>query len=272
MKKKLISIIVVALCLVGFSTNVRAEVVADDLASTLQDEINSYKSNEAYYEYIEKFRSIDTSLYKPSNDKINVYIFRGSTCGYCLKAVTFFTDILEEYGKYFNLVTYEVWENKDNNSLMEEVASALNEEPEGVPYIVIGDKTFPGYDTSFDKDIKATIKEAYENKDNGYQDIVASVIDGTELNIGKKDDNSTAITIIIILVVIAGLAFLIYMAKDNIEDEKMPEEKIEIKKETAKKPSPKTTANKKNSVSKKTTTKKQTTSKKTNTTKKNTKK
>ena len=35
----------------------------------------------------------------------------------------------------------------------------------GVPYIVIGDKVFPGYADSYNEDIKAAIDELYDSKD-----------------------------------------------------------------------------------------------------------
>lgn len=285
MKKKIISLLVVTLCLLGFTNVVKAEVEANDLKATLQDEISSYKGEESYKEYVDKFEAIDTSLYKASDDKINVYIFRGSTCGYCLRAINFISDILTEYGKYFNLVTYEVWGNEDNADLMTNVASALGKEVEGVPFIVIGDQVFDGYANTYDDDIKAAIKDAYDHKDNGYEDVVDSVINGKSISKKSSDSNSTAVTIIILLIVVAGVFFLIYMAKDDTLEEKKEDEELtsqktvnEPKKTSTKVSSttPKKSTTKKSTstktTAKKTTTKKATTSKKTSTKKTTTKK
>lgn len=290
MKKKIISLLVVALCFVGFTNVVNAEIEANDLKATLQDEINNYKGEESYKEYIDKFEAIDPSLYKASDDKINVYIFRGSTCGYCLRAINFISDILPEYGKYFNLVTYEVWSNEDNADLMTNVASALDKEVEGVPLIVIGDQVFDGYTNSYDEDIKAAIKDSYDHKDNGYEDVVDSVINGKSINKKSSDGNSTAVTIIILLIVVAGVFFLIYMAKDDTLEEKKEDEESEKnvsepkktstkvsstttkKSTTAKTTTPKKATAKKSTSAKTTTAKKAGTTKKTSTKKTTTKK
>ena len=63
---------------------------------------------------------------KAESKKINVYIFRGEGCPHCEEALEFFDSLEkdEEYSKYYNLVKYEVWNNKDNAKLMEEVAKA----------------------------------------------------------------------------------------------------------------------------------------------------
>ena len=78
-------------------------------------------------------------------DQINVYIFKGDGCGYCAAALEFFESIESEYGAYFDLVEREVWYDEDNATLMSEVAAYFGEEVRGVPYIVIGDKTFQGF-------------------------------------------------------------------------------------------------------------------------------
>ena len=198
-----------------------------------------------------------------AKDKINVYIFKGETCGYCARALEFFNGLDEEYKSYFNLVEKEVWNDKNNAALMESVGKHFNFEVKGVPFIVIGDKYFDGYVSSYDDDIKSTIKAAYNDDD--YKDVVSAIIDGENLD----DSSSTAFTIIIILAVVAGVFFLVYMAKDNtnvVEEikEEPKEEKVLEKKETSPKKTVSKTSNKKttkatSTTSKKTTSKKSTT-------------
>lgn len=112
--------------------------------------------------------------------KINVYIFHGDGCPHCAKAFEFFDSIEEEYGKYYNLVKYETWTSlfaSRNNKMMKEVAQSFNEDLEklGVPYIIIGDKTFLGYSDSYKEDIKKAIVDAYNDED--YEDKVKPIID-----------------------------------------------------------------------------------------------
>jgi glutaredoxin len=112
-----------------------------------------------------------------SKEKVKVYIFYGDGCPHCHRAFEFFKSIEDEYGKYYKLVKYETWYSSSNNKMMFQVAEKMGTDTEnlGVPYIIIGDKTFEGYTESYDEDIKKAIKDAYENDD--YKDKVKPIID-----------------------------------------------------------------------------------------------
>lgn len=142
-----------------------------------------------------------------AKEKINVYIFRGEGCPHCEEALKFFDSIEEEYGQYYSLKQYEVWNDQDNATLMNKVASELNEEASGVPYIVIGKKTFSGYATSYDDQIKSAIKNAYDS--DSYKDVVKSVQSNTSTT-EKNDSPIVAIVIVagIAVILIAGLVVL----------------------------------------------------------------
>ena len=109
-------------------------------------------------------------------DKIKVYIFYGDGCPHCHNAMEFFKSIEEEYGKYFELVSYETWYSSTNNKLMLSAAEALNTDTTnlGVPYIIIGDKTFLGYTESYNEDIKEAIVNAYNDDD--YKDKILPLV------------------------------------------------------------------------------------------------
>ena len=151
-----------------------------------------------------------------AQEKVNVYIFRGEGCPHCEEALEFFDKLSkdEEYSKYYNLKKYEVWYDEDNAKLMEKVASELNETASGVPYIVIGKKTFSGYSEETGEQIKIAIKEAYDSisdtseSKKTYKDVVKSVQKGTT---EKKDKGSAVpivITIGVAVFIIAGLVVL----------------------------------------------------------------
>lgn len=194
------------------------------------------------------------SVFADSKEKINVYIFRGEGCGFCAKALTFFEGLDEEYQSYFNLVEKEVWENDENAAQMQKVADYFDEDVKGVPYIIIGDKTFQGFDEAeYGEDIKAAIKESYENADGSYKDIVASILNEEPL----EKSNNSAVTIIVIVAAIAGIGFLIYMAREENEETVLEEVKTPKKTTSSKSTSKKTTSTKSN-TKKKTTTKKTT--------------
>jgi len=100
-----------------------------------------------------------------AKEKVPVYFFHGDGCPHCAEAKMFF-DSLEstEYGNMFEIKSYEVWNDEDNAKLMYAFAVINDEADEatGVPYIVIGDKSWIGYTDTFDKELKDQIKKVYE--------------------------------------------------------------------------------------------------------------
>lgn len=100
--------------------------------------------------------------YLESQDMANIYLFYGSTCPHCHDFLNFLNNSLEEYGKYFRLRAYEVWDNKINEKIMNAAAEELNTTIEGVPFIVIGNQYFTGYSESMNEDILNAIMTEYK--------------------------------------------------------------------------------------------------------------
>ena len=118
------------------------------------------------------FVMIPFSANAKSNDKITIYMFRGKGCGYCRSFLTFLSNINPEYGKYFELKSYEVWYDQNNGELMSKISTFLEQEAGGVPYIIIGDKVFAGYASSYDEQIKTAIKDLYNTKKSKRYDVI----------------------------------------------------------------------------------------------------
>jgi len=137
-------------------------------------------------------------------EPVKVYLFHSTSCGYCKNALAWFKSIEEEYGKYFDLVDYEV-SSAENSSLWEEAATIMGDQVGGVPYMVVGEYSYPnGFasDTVIDTETKKTmgdqlierIMETYES-DNRYDVMV-------EINNKPSYDN---IVTIVAVVIIAGI-------------------------------------------------------------------
>lgn len=144
-----------------------------------------------------------------AKEKIKVYMFRGQGCPHCEEAIQFFSKLEkdDEYKNYYSLKKYEVWYNEKNAKLMESVAEELNKEASGVPFIVIGKKTFNGFSSEMEDEIKKAIKDNYES--DSYKDIVKKV--NNNQNGTKKEDNATVpiiITIGVAVLIIGGLVVL----------------------------------------------------------------
>ena len=158
-----------------------------------------YKSNSVntYKEPIEKVEDEDEIIRGPGSEdensnsnnnyddentirrnEIKVYEFYGSTCSYCMSLNNWFTSIEDEYGKYFELVKFEVWSSQENQELMYDVADYLNITVSGVPFVVIGDKYTLGFsETTTPNIIINYIMEEYNKSDSERIDIIEKVKD-----------------------------------------------------------------------------------------------
>lgn len=145
--------------------------------------------------------------------KVNVYFFRGEGCSHCAEAEEWFDSIKEEYSEYYNLVDYEVWYNTDNSDLMQKVADARGEEAEGVPYIIIGDKSWNGFDSSYEEDMINQIKSVYAQDVKDRYDIMTLLNDSKT---SKKDSNASDVLVLLAIIVVAGgIGFGIYKARKS---------------------------------------------------------
>lgn len=107
----------------------------------------------------------DFSNYKETDKQITIYLFRGNGCHFCQDFLNFLNSIVDEYGKYFKVVSYETWYDRNNYDLMTEVSTFLGQPSTGVPYIIIGDQVFGGYSSNYDDAIKKAITDLYNSKD-----------------------------------------------------------------------------------------------------------
>ncbi|MBQ6687280.1 MAG: thioredoxin family protein [Bacilli bacterium] len=150
----------------------------------------------------------ETKVEPRTKDEVNVYLFWGNGCGYCEAAKEFFASIEDEYGDKFELVEYEVWYDKNNNELKETVIDYMNDDASGVPYIVIGEKTFGGYASDFNEDIIKAIEEEYESDERF--DVIEKIESG---DIEPSKNYDTLIVIGIFVVVIGGFGALIFFSR-----------------------------------------------------------
>ena len=110
-----------------------------------------------------------TSDIKYDKEKLNIYFFWGNGCEHCEALISFLNSLTEDYDKYFDLYTLEVWYNEDNNKLMTELTEELGKEVKGIPCLIIGDQVFSGFSEDMKEDIKKAIKKEY--KENPQYDV-----------------------------------------------------------------------------------------------------
>lgn len=153
-----------------------------------------------------------------TKEPVNVYLFHGSTCPHCKEAIEWFDSIEEEYGDYFTLVTYEVWEDQENSKFMDNIAKFRKDNPTGVPYIIVGDYSYEngfGADSIIDQETGKTegdrmierILELYESDDR--YDVIEAY--------NNRPDYSVVVGIVA-FVIIAGVVGTTIIVRRNNED------------------------------------------------------
>ena len=97
---------------------------------------------------------------KTEDEKINIYFFFGDGCPHCANEEKFLAFLEDKYGDYYNLYTYETWYNSDNLSLMKKVKEIMGDNVNNaVPYTIIGDTSYLGYNDSVGEKIEGKVKE-----------------------------------------------------------------------------------------------------------------
>lgn len=159
------------------------------------------------------------------HEKINVYMFRGHGCSACYGALTQINANFDKYSDYLTFVTYEVWNNKANASLLELVGETYDADISGIPFFVVGD-SYTSIGFNQEELLKAVAKE-YQNEK--YVDKVkelAKKVSGVEAKTLKEaciedeiipDDSDTGNDTIVIFsifgVVLAGVAALVIFSR-----------------------------------------------------------
>lgn len=150
-------------------------------------------------------------------EEVNVYIFKGDGCGYCQAALEWFDEIDEKYGERFELHEYETWYDEDNAKLMEAVADVRGEDVQGVPYIIVGNQSWNGFDESYKTEILDKIKSEYKAAVDERYDVMDFVDEVPSSKDSSEDDSiadDIAITVLL-LVVVAGVGVGIYSLRKS---------------------------------------------------------
>ena len=148
----------------------------------------------------------DKAINEESNE-VRIYMFRGEGCPHCEEAIEWLNSIESDYGSKFQLISYEVWNNTDNSEFMQQVADVRGENPSGVPYIIIGDKTWYGFDESYKTEILDEIDTEYKQEVKDRYDILEYVKTGKAPKKSESGvDTNSLITLVIVVAVIGGIA------------------------------------------------------------------
>ena len=224
--KKIISIFTILLVGLMIDSTVYAKTEVKDLKATVEEEVsyfgdkNNFETDEqfqAYQQYVKLMNEADLSNFENDDKKVNIYIFRGDTCWHCLDEVSWFASQVKDFGNYFNVYTYEIWNNDDNAKLMQNVVKVLKKTNNGVPLTIIGKKMYSGFQESTGQQMLDDIQELYDHDLNDRYDISKYVDLETGDIIPSKESNSKAAIVIIVLtlVLMGGIVGIYYVSKSK---------------------------------------------------------
>ncbi len=118
-------------------------------------------------------------------EEINLYLFHSQDCTHCQSERKWLESIKDKYDN-LNIYEYEITRNSDNSALLDKVKERLSSTSNYVPYTVIGEQHWIGWN----EDNKTKITEAIENYDFSKRDIVNEVINNIDgEKIGNTDDS-----------------------------------------------------------------------------------
>lgn len=121
------------------------------------------------------FLFIPTS--KASN-KVDLYLFHSSTCQHCQAEREWLDEIQDTYPS-LEVHLYEVAEDKDNASLMKNIKDKLNIDNQQVPFTVIGDHYYIGFEDSIKASMEELIKTEIESPSTN---VIAKILNNEDVS------------------------------------------------------------------------------------------
>jgi len=131
-------------------------------------------------------------------DKVNIYLFYGNGCPHCAKEEAFLDRLEEKYQGKINVYRYETWYNSANKNLMLSIKTLFGvNATTGVPFTVMGEEYYPGYNDYVGKKIEDKLREYLE-----IDTITEDVVDENKENIpflGEVDVKEVSIGLIAVI-------------------------------------------------------------------------
>ena len=99
-----------------------------------------------------------------SAKEVNITFFYGDGCPVCAREEKFLEEIESKYD--VKITKYETWYNEENAKLLDEAKEKYNTTGRGVPYTVVEDSAFLGFNTTISSQIEDKIKSINNNVNN----------------------------------------------------------------------------------------------------------
>lgn len=114
------------------------------------------------------------SLQVNAAEPINGYFFYGQDCPHCAKEGAFLESLMVKYPE-LEINKFEIYYNKENAKLMQEIAETLKISINGVPFLFIGDQYFIGYSENITSiEVEDKVQDCLND---GCSDVVGIILD-----------------------------------------------------------------------------------------------
>lgn len=126
---------------------------------------------------------------KEDKNLVNIYLFHSKSCSHCKKEQELLNELEKKYDN-IKIYKYEISED-DNAKLLKDVANLTGLDIRGVPFTIIGNKTFQGFSDENSKPSFIAAISYYSQY--GYIDYVGEFIGDIELPTYEIDENAPPI-------------------------------------------------------------------------------
>jgi len=134
---------------------------------------------------------INISYVYADTDKnlVNIYLFYSDTCPHCASEIKLLNELADQYDN-IEIYKYEI-SNDNNYELLNNVATLFNTKVTGVPFAVVGNRFYKGYNSENSKRKFITAIEYYSQY--GYQDIVGEYLGNSNLPTYPIDESAESL-------------------------------------------------------------------------------
>ena len=133
--------------------------------------LNGFAVSEHYRDKVAKIVDVEEE-----ENKINLYLFHGSTCPHCAEEKVWLEDIKDKYSGKLNVYYYEVWNDANNAKLMNQVIELFSINKDGVPLTIIGEKYYVGFSKATGSSIENVIKNYLDEGNNESEKVDIPII------------------------------------------------------------------------------------------------
>ncbi|MBU0646125.1 hypothetical protein KJ611_01445 [Patescibacteria group bacterium] len=85
---------------------------------------------------------------EPEAQTVNLYFFRGEGCPHCADEELYLKELVKSYPEVA-VKDFEIWYSAENRNLMKEVANLMQANVTGVPFTIIGDRYWIGWQNNY---------------------------------------------------------------------------------------------------------------------------